>query len=169
MNESHKDFRALENKPSRPHATSSTEYGNTYHDAYDRGFQEGFDRAHQEQNGTRNTSSSVGGNLSNRNFIYLLYGLFIGGYFTGGLTTVAALILAYVKRADVMGTLYYSHIENIIHTCWMSFFVGLIASFLIFTFIFAIIGWPLVGILLIWSAYRMLKGFMRLSENRAYS
>lgn len=153
--------------------SSSKQSGATDHatqqDAYDRGYQEGFDRARQERNTASNTSRPEGSEMTNKNFTYLLYGLFIGGYFTGGLTAIAALVLAYAKRADVLNTIYYSHMENIIHTFWMSLIVGLFACFLIFTFILAIIGWPLIGVLFVWASYRMLKGFLRVSDNRAYN
>ena len=177
----------------------------SHEEAYDRGYQEGLNRARQEQSrqsqaqqeysrqgqssyqrsaqgqsyqdnsqaysqaqSQAQKSSSEGQFMSDKNFTYLLYGLSIGGYFTGGLTNLAALILAYVKRGDVTHTIFYSHMENIIHTTWIAFWVGLFGAFLMFTVIFAIIGWPLLAILFIWTGYRFLKGFLRLSDNRAY-
>lgn len=145
--------------------TPDSKKSSTEQDAYDRGYQEGFHQAHQ---GHTQSSSSEGQFMSDKNFTYLLYGLSIGGYFTGGLTNLAALILAYVKRGDVTNTIFYSHMENIIHTTWIAFWVGLFGAFLMFTVIFAVIGWPLLAILFIWTGYRFLKGFLRLSDNRAY-
>ena len=151
---------------------SQSTFGSTsgnQQEAYERGYQEGYERARQAQSGASNSSRTEGTDMTNKNFTYLLYGLFIGGYFTGGLTAIAALVLAYAKRGDVINTIYYSHMENIIHSFWVALLVGIFAYFLIFTFILAIIGWPLIVVLFIWTCYRMIKGFLRISDNRAYN
>lgn len=177
MNESDKNLPIIANSSSQSEGQSANEQAQSSdQDAYDRGYQEGYNQARQQQSSYGRQQSSApnqalpseGQFMSNKNFTYLLYGLFIGGYFTGGLTNIAALILAYAKRGDVTNTIFYSHMENVIHTTWITFWVGLFGGFLCFTVILAIIGWPLLAVLFIWATYRILKGFMRISDNRAY-
>jgi uncharacterized membrane protein len=103
-----------------------------------------------------------------------------------GITAIAAVILAYVKRDDARGTVWFSHFENMIVVFW----VMLIASFVGLTsFLFSLSGmivqgfaWPalslitlplLVGFLIIpiftiWYLYRLVKGLVRASDDRAY-
>src|SRR3546814_17840514 len=48
------------------------------------------------------------------------------GIFTGGLTSIVAVILAYVKRGDATGTIYQGHMTWVISPFW----VGLAVSIL---------------------------------------
>lgn len=90
---------------------------------------------------------------------YVLYGL---GFFLGGLPWIAAVIMNYLKVGDAAGTIYESHIKWQIRTFWWAFVwlvVGGLTSF---------VG---VGILIllanvVWVIYRVIKGFMKLGENK---
>jgi uncharacterized membrane protein len=96
-----------------------------------------------------------------RNLTTIVYALQAAA-FVVGITFIAAVIVNYIKRADVAGTLYESHFDWQIRTFWWSLLWGFIA---LVTFI---IG---VGILIglasaIWVIYRIVKGWLALSEGR---
>ena len=49
-----------------------------------------------------------------RNYMYVIYGLFAAGIFTGGLAVFIGVIIAYAKREDMAGTIYADHISFLI-------------------------------------------------------
>ena len=55
---------------------------------------------------------------SNRTLTLILYVLYIVAIFTGGLLAVIALIINYVKRSDVQGSIFASHFTWQIRTFW---------------------------------------------------
>ena len=98
----------------------------------------------------------------NKSITQIIYGLYAAGYFTGGVTSIAAIIMNYVKQQDVIGTLYESHFRWQIRTFWFSLlwaFVSFIAMFVVIGFI----GWIA---LFIWGIYRIVVGWLRLSEGK---
>lgn len=98
----------------------------------------------------------------NKSITQVIYGLYAAGYFTGGLTSIAAIIMNYVKRDDVAGTLYESHFRWQIRTFWFSLLWGAISTILTFIVI-GIIGWIA---LFVWGIYRIVVGWLRLSEGK---
>jgi uncharacterized membrane protein len=96
--------------------------------------------------------------------IYVLLGV---GLFAL-LPWIAAAIVYYVKREDVTGTLYESHFDWQIRTFWFSLLWDCLAGLLIVvTFgIGLIVAWPAFAVVHIWVLYRIIKGVIRLSENR---
>ena len=101
---------------------------------------------------------------SSRLLAIIAYGLFLAGWPTLHLATVAAVILAYVQRGDVRGTLWESHFDNIIHTFWTALIVGIVAVPLCFVGI----GFLILGFLIVWFLYRTIKGLVRAVEERPY-
>lgn len=96
----------------------------------------------------------------------LAYVLYLIGWPCLHLTTLAALILAYVQRRDARGTIWESHFSNLIETFWISFLLGLVAIPLIFAFGLGI----LLGIgVLVFFLYRTIRGLIRALDSRAYS
>jgi uncharacterized membrane protein len=96
-----------------------------------------------------------------RNITTLVYALQALG-FVVGLTFIAAVIVNYIKRPEVAGTLYESHFNWQIRTFWWSLLWGFIA---LLTF------WFGVGLLIglaaaIWVIYRIVKGWLALSEGK---
>jgi uncharacterized membrane protein len=90
--------------------------------------------------------------------IYILYALsaFIG------LTGLVAIIINYVKREDVAGTIYASHFEWQIRTFWFSLLWAVIGV------ITLIVG---VGALVlmadsIWIIYRIVKGVLNCNDGK---
>lgn len=104
-----------------------------------------------------------GGNAlgSNRKTTHLIYGLYAAAILVG-ITLVVAVIINYVKRDDVKGTILESHFTWQIRTFWWTvvlFCAGLLTSVVGIGFL-VIIGASL------WYIYRIIKGWIFLNENR---
>jgi uncharacterized membrane protein len=107
-----------------------------------------------------------------------------------GLTAVGAVILAYVKKRDALGTVWQSHFHNVIVVFWamlVVFLVRIITLPISLAYFFAYFYahdfvWPSLSALsvpflfwlvifpvfLIWVLYRTIRGLVRAGENRAY-
>jgi uncharacterized membrane protein len=103
-----------------------------------------------------------------------------------GVTAIAAVIIAYVKKGDAAGTLWQSHMRNIIVVFWvmaLACTIGVLTWPLSFGFFLARhFAWASVSvlsvpflfwfvifpILLIWFFYRTIRGIVRASESRAF-
>jgi uncharacterized membrane protein len=87
-------------------------------------------------------------------------------FFSLGMLSFLPLIVNYIKRPDTVGTLVYSH-----HT-WMirSFWIYIVCLFITVVLVVTIVGIPLawlVGVCAwLWKAYRLIRGFINLNENR---
>ncbi len=112
-----------------------------------------------------------------RTLTHILYALYAICWLTGGLTGLIALIISYIKRADlrkmaqraahhshsiINAPLYIAHFTWQIRTFW-----GLVA----FTVLGVLLSLVLIGpfVLLagaIWAVYRIIKGWLYLSESR---
>lgn len=91
--------------------------------------------------------------------IYLLYGLAI----INGITAVVAIIINYVKRADVAGTWLESHFRWQIHTFWWSLAWAALGGF---TMLLAV-GWLVWFVAGVWYLYRIIKGWLYLNDGKA--
>lgn len=116
------------------------------------------------------------------NWTHLIYGLhalslLIGitspatviGAFLFGWPSLIAVILNYVKRADVRGTWLYSHFQWQIRTFWFGlFWLLLCAAFVVGTLgIGLLVAWiPLIGLTL-WFIYRIARGWLALNNRQA--
>ncbi|MEI9931527.1 MAG: hypothetical protein WDM89_13570 [Rhizomicrobium sp.] len=92
------------------------------------------------------------------------YGLFLVGLPFLHMPTVAGVILAYIKRDDVRGTIWESHFDNMISTFWIALVVGIAAIPLCFI----LIGIPIEIGIFIWFLYRTIKGLIRAIEYKPY-
>ena len=92
------------------------------------------------------------------------YVLFLIGWPTLHLATIGGVILAYVQRDDVRGTIWESHFEAIITTFWISLVIGVIAVPLGFV----LVGIPLMIGLVIWFLYRTIRGLVHAIESKPY-
>ena len=79
-----------------------------------------------------------------------------------GLTLIAGVVVNYVKREDVAGTLYESHFRWQIRTFWFSLLWGAIGLLLAIV----VIGFAILAADAIWLIYRIVKGWIRLSEGK---
>lgn len=116
----------------------------------------------------------------NRTLTFLLYILYIIAIFTGGLLAVIALIINYVKRSAVRGSIFESHFTWQIRTFWW-YLIWNIIAFVPFLFLFFTGENPdlfagvalgattfcvaVIGLAWIWIVYRAIKGILRLNDN----
>jgi uncharacterized membrane protein len=82
--------------------------------------------------------------------------------FVFGITAIVALIINYVKREDVKGTLYENHFNWQIRTFWW----GLLWFCLGWMTALFFIGFALLFVAWIWVIYRVVKGWLKLSEGK---
>ncbi|MFC0266638.1 DUF4870 family protein [Kushneria aurantia] len=92
----------------------------------------------------------------------VVYGLYIAGFFTGGVTTIVGVIIAYVYQGKGPAWLD-EHYRYQVRTFWIGFLYSVIALILIFV----LIGFPLVVLLAVWIIVRCVIGFKALQEKTA--
>ena len=101
---------------------------------------------------------------ANRDITQIIYGLYAASLVVG-VTLIVAIILNYVKRDDVVGTVYESHFRWQIRTFWFSLLWGVVGG-MTFWILVGFAVWAVAGV---WFIYRIVKGWLRLSENREVS
>jgi uncharacterized membrane protein len=82
--------------------------------------------------------------------------------FLVGITFLVALIINYVKRADVQGTFLESHFTWQIRTFWYALLWGIVG----FVTLFIVVGYFVLLANTVWIIYRIVKGWLRLADNR---
>ena len=82
---------------------------------------------------------------------------------TGGVSSIIAVVMAYIKQGELRGTYLESHTKNLIETFWWSVGLGIVGVISAFFFVgfFVLIG------AFIWFVYRCIMGIVRISERRA--
>ncbi len=91
----------------------------------------------------------------------IVWGLFLGGAITG-ISGIAGLIIAYIKRDDLANTPYGSHMTYAIRTFWL----GLVACIIGIALAFAGIGFIILLATAIWLLYRMIRGLVCALDGR---
>lgn len=105
---------------------------------------------------------------------YPLIGVFTGASiataFVFGWPSIIAVIINYVERSDVRGTYLDSHFSWQIRTFWYAllwivivWILGLALAVFLIGFVIWIVGFVVLGI---WVCYRIVYGWMRLSDGR---
>lgn len=92
----------------------------------------------------------------------IVYVLQAASLFTGSLTLFAGAIINYVRKEDVQGSWIASHFSWQIRTFWFTLLWMVIGGV---TAIF-LIGWAILLGASIWLIYRIVKGWVYLSEKR---
>ena len=91
-------------------------------------------------------------------YILMLMGLFTGIlWFAGG-------IWAIVKQPDVSQSRFADHFQNLVRT----FVITLVLSIIGGVLTLVLIGWPILLGVFIWSAFKLVKGLVRLTSDQAY-
>lgn len=90
--------------------------------------------------------------------VYVLQAIALGL----GVTALIGVIINYVKRQDVKGTLYESHFEWQIRTFWF----GLGGVLLGWLLTIILIGYVVLGVMYIWWIYRVVKGLLHWHDGR---
>ena len=83
--------------------------------------------------------------------------------FFWGLPAIVAIVINYIKRDDARGTVYESHFDWQIRTFWWGLVWTLVGIALIFAFGLGLI---VLGVAYVWLIYRIVKGFLKLTESR---
>ena len=91
----------------------------------------------------------------------VIYALYAASIFIG-ITGLVAVIINYVKRDDVAGTFLESHFRWQIRTFWF----GLLWAILGGVALLLVIGWFILAANGIWVIYRIVKGFLKLNDNK---
>jgi uncharacterized membrane protein len=89
--------------------------------------------------------------------VYILQGL----SFFFGLTAIVGVVINYVKKDEVVGTVYESHFNWQIRTFWW----GLAWAVVGFILAFVLVGFAIMFVAWIWAVYRVVKGWLKLNDN----
>lgn len=92
---------------------------------------------------------------------HAVYGLQVLGFATL-ITPLIGVILDYVKLEDAAGTLYQSHYRWQIRTFWWALLWSVVGAI---TWLI-VVGWFILLAVSVWYIYRIIKGWLRLAENR---
>lgn len=118
---------------------------------------------------------------SNRTLTVILYVLYIVAIFSAGILAIIALIINYVKRNSVQGSIFESHFTWQIRTFWWYLIWNFIA-FVPFIFLFftgenptafagvafgaSLFCVAVIGLSWIWIVYRAIKGLIKVNDNQ---
>lgn len=91
---------------------------------------------------------------------HVMYALYAVALFTA-LPMLAGVIIAYIGR-DGADPLYRSHLSWGIRTFWWAMLVFIIG--LVLTVV--LIGYLILGLLWLWTAYRVIRGWLRLADGQ---
>jgi uncharacterized membrane protein len=92
------------------------------------------------------------------------------GSFVGGLPSIVAVIMNYVRRSATRGTYLESHFRWQIRTFWFALLWSIVIVLVSAPFMLILIGFAFAWIGLvalgIWIAYRVVRGWLALRERR---
>lgn len=91
--------------------------------------------------------------------VYLLQAL----SFLWGVTAIVGVVVNYVKRDDARGTVYESHFDWQIRTFWWGLLWSVVGVLLVIVFG---LGFLVMFVAWIWAIYRVVKGWLKLSEGK---
>ncbi|NLJ50721.1 MAG: hypothetical protein GX342_01055 [Alcaligenaceae bacterium] len=97
-----------------------------------------------------------------KKYLLITYIVFAVGLFTGGLITIAGLVMAYLKRSDYNGSIYQGHVTYLIRTFWIGLLYGVTSFVLTFVGIGIILGF----LTTIWYVIRVVKGFVTFYDDK---
>ncbi|HXZ47637.1 MAG TPA: hypothetical protein VEG27_01385 [Usitatibacter sp.] len=113
------------------------------------------------------TAAGPGNDTGTANVLYLLHLL---APFTAWLLAVVAVIVGMATRERVRGTWLDSHYSWLARTFWWGllwvFICGLLTAVLVVSLVGIIVWWLPWGILLVWYLYRVIRGWILLSDRR---
>jgi uncharacterized membrane protein len=103
-----------------------------------------------------------------KNLAWWLYmGHAVSFVFSLGTFSFVPLIINYLKRDDALGTFVHSHHGWMIRSFWWYFCWMVLGGLLALTVVGLLLAVPIWVGAWIWKAYRLLKGFLDLNENKA--
>ncbi len=106
--------------------------------------------------------------MTDKNVFHVMYLLHLLAPFTAWLLAIVAIIIGAVKRPDVRGTYLESHVAWLSRTFWFGLLWIVVCSVLTFILVVTLVGilvaWLPWVVLFIWYLYRVIRGWLRLSE-----
>ena len=96
-----------------------------------------------------------------KNLATLTYALYAASFLVG-ITAIVAIVINYVKKDDVAGTLAESHFRWQIRTFWFGMLWAVIGTVLTFV----VIGIAVLLADAVWVIYRIVKGWLALNDNK---
>jgi len=100
-------------------------------------------------------------NRSLKNLTTVIYALYAASFLVG-VSAIIAIIMNYVKKQDVVGTIYESHFRWQIRTFWFGLLWLVLGAL---TWII-VIGWIVLFVNGIWIIYRIVKGWLYLNDGK---
>jgi uncharacterized membrane protein len=101
------------------------------------------------------------GGTDPKTWAIIVWVLYLAGLVVG-ITAIVGLIIAYVKRGELAGTPFESHMTYAIRTFWIS----LIGSIISVVLMFVLVGYVLIFLVGIWVLYRMIRGLIVALDGR---
>ena len=112
----------------------------------------------------RNTESAI----NTARILYIVHALTL--VFSLGTLSIIPTLINYVKRGETAGTVAHSHHTWMIRSFWYFVLWMAMGWLIMFTLGWILIGFPLAWgiwiIAVLWKAYRLIRGFLDLNENR---
>ncbi len=105
---------------------------------------------------------------SDRTLAIVAHALFLAGIPTAHLASIAAVIIAYVQRDSVRGTIWESHFEAIITTFWTALAAVVAGIVLCITIVGIVVGVPVLIGTVVWVLYRTIRGLVHAIQERPY-
>ena len=97
--------------------------------------------------------------------LYIVHALTF--FFSLGLLSIIPVIVNYSKRPDTQGTLVYSHHTWMIRSFWWFAAWMVVGGVLFITIIGIQLAYAVWGIVWLWKAYRLIRGFTALNATEA--
>jgi uncharacterized membrane protein len=88
-------------------------------------------------------------------------------FFSLGTLSILVLIVNYIRRPDTAGTMVYSHHTWMIRSFWFYVLWMVLAFVLAATIVLIPVAWLVGAGAWLWMAYRIIRGFLDLNNNRA--
>jgi uncharacterized membrane protein len=97
-----------------------------------------------------------------RTWAIVVWSLYIASYLSFAITMLVGVIIAYVKRDELAGTPFASHMTSAIRTFWIS----LVASVIGLALAVIWIGFVVLIALWIWLLFRVIRGLVRAIDSQ---
>jgi len=91
----------------------------------------------------------------------IIYGLYAASFLVG-ITAIVAIVMNYVKREDMQGTLFESHFRWQMRTFWFGLLWGVLGALSLVI----LVGFAVLLANAVWIIYRIVKGWLNLNDNK---
>jgi uncharacterized membrane protein len=112
---------------------------------------------------TTDNASPGGPQQSLVKLTHVIYALDAASLFIG-LTGIVAIVMAYLKRDEARGSFLESHYTWIIRTFWIGLAGAIVGGATMWMFG---LGMIIVGAVIVWYVYRIVKGWLALNDGKA--